>query len=831
MQGMLSKKIPFWGFVLCFAGLCVGGSPALFAQGPDVIVGSLPNTNAYGTSPGTNIYAYSVATTSCNIGTANLAWQANNNNHPVIGQDMWRLHDGRFTQIGNSWLKHGFCALQNTGLCPGCSGGGGCLSFLTPGCADPYSAGLNGSQGGLGPRSEVNATTGFFPYPFGGPPNSNAVIGRRVQVHVDDITATSFPGALYFVSGHYVAADDAAFGNQANNASYRQVTVAQNGNRDLNFVGGTQQEQPPIQAWQDNQPTVTLVDLQAPGDGLFILGYDVIDNGNGTWRYEYALYNMYSDRSARSFFVPIPNGASVTDIGFRDNPWHSGDERSTTDWSSNLTQLGLTWETQTFAQNVDANACRWGQLFNFWFTCDAAPTDNTASMEFFKPGTPTQLDFTVSAPSGNFLPSVDNLTCVQMSPTAGAVSLNWTNGTAYDSIIVRRDGQLLATLGGGSTSYNDMTSGFGTFEYTVQGTSGASLTFQVPCIVDVAPAPATGVSCFQDTLATTNVNVSWTNGMAYDSIIMYVDGSLNTTLPGSSTTHTVTGLSLGFHTIQVAGVVTGIETDRADCIVEVLATPAPNFTFQFDPAAGTYDPTTGIGSVAANFWAQEDPTSFGFPHEVQGWSLSAAFDPAVLDIAQIDASALMSTADFFNTEFVSNGFTIGAVISFSNLTTISLNGMTDLATINLDTNSGALIGNTSGATTTLSFQDGLGSGFPVDNLVVYDNGTVRSPIVVNGAITLTPLALDVFRRGDTNNDSLVNIADGIALLAYLFQMGPATCLDALEVNDDGLLNIADGISILGFLFTMGPPPAAPFPGCGSDPTSDSVECDSYNGSC
>ena len=157
--------------------------------------------------------------------------------------------------------------------------------------------------------------------------------------------------------------------------------------------------------------------------------------------------------------------------------------------------------------------------------------------------------------------------------------------------------------------------------------------------------------------------------------------------------------------------------------------------------------------------------------------------------------------------------------------------MTDLATITLDTNAGALIGNTTGVTTTINFQDGLGSGLPVDNLVVYDNGNTRSPIVIDGILTLTPLAFDVFLRGDTNNDSMVNIGDGISLLGYLFQMGPATCLDALEVNDDGEVNVADAIYVLAFLFTMGLPPANPFPGCGTDPTADSVECDSYNGSC
>ncbi|MCA9323108.1 MAG: hypothetical protein KDB53_20375, partial [Planctomycetes bacterium] len=89
--------------------------------GPDVIVGDLPSTQSYG-SLGT-ISAFSIGTTSCNIGTQNLNWYSNVNQHPVIAQNLYRIKNDRFEMIGLSHLKHGFTALTGS-VCDTCQNPG-----------------------------------------------------------------------------------------------------------------------------------------------------------------------------------------------------------------------------------------------------------------------------------------------------------------------------------------------------------------------------------------------------------------------------------------------------------------------------------------------------------------------------------------------------------------------------------------------------------------------------------------------------------------------------------------------------------------------------------
>jgi len=88
-----------------------------------------------------------------------------------------------------------------------------------------------------------------------------------------------------------------------------------------------------------------------------------------------------------------------------------------------------------------------------------------------------------------------------------------------------------------------------------------------------------------------------------------------------------------------------------------------------------------------------------------------------------------------------------------------------------------------------------------------------------------------FRRGDTNGDELVNIADAIYLLGHLFPLGPQNpiaCLDAADANVDGAVNIADVVQTLNVLF--GTPAATmpmPYPGCGTSadaPVQTGIRC-------
>ncbi|MFQ5415077.1 MAG: hypothetical protein ACE5E6_11525 [Phycisphaerae bacterium] len=392
-----------------------GGVVAGGGEGPDVIVGDLPAAQWFANING--ISAYSVATTSCNIGTVPLLWQQNNNKHPVIGQSLYRISDLRIEQVGMSFLKHGFCALQ-LNVCPPCTPtGGGCEQSLGVGCSDPYSTGLNGQQSLLGPRWQVNPTTGVFPYPWSAPPVENG-LSRRLQVHNEDLDPALNAGALYFVEGQYVTQDDAAAGNQDNNASYRPATVTENGqgNFIVTVTGATVQMQPAILAWPESNSSAQAMPIDVPGDRRFWIAWSVRGPLAGVFHYEYAVFNLNSDRAAGTFTVPMGPGASAFNVGFHAVERHSGSPYSNAPWSVTVDDAGITWSTTPFAQDANASALRWGAMYNFWFDSESEPATMDGSLGLFKPGMPEAMTISIDGPAG-----MENVAIVSSDPPDGAI--------------------------------------------------------------------------------------------------------------------------------------------------------------------------------------------------------------------------------------------------------------------------------------------------------------------------------------------------------------------------------------------------------------------------
>lgn len=354
----------------------------------DIIVGSVQDAVTYGAVEGEagSTSAYAFGATWCNVGGVPLAAQASTAQHALMAHGLYRVKGGVLEQVGMGWARHTGCALQGA-LCGACSPEpGACAAGLGVGCSDVSSASIMGTAANLGPRSQVNASTGAFPFPVTGVPAAAATIGRRCQVATADLDPAANGGATYFVECLAVHAQDATAGQAGNNASYRQVAVAAglvNGAHPLSLQGSTVQMKCAIYAWQSIVPSVKISEVDTP-DGRVVVGYNATDNGNGTWHYEYAIFNMNSDASIGSVSIPVPGAVTVSNQGFKDVNYHSGEPYSGTDWTMNVGGGAATWATQTFAQNSNANALRWGTTYNFRFDATGEPTTGQVTLGLFK---------------------------------------------------------------------------------------------------------------------------------------------------------------------------------------------------------------------------------------------------------------------------------------------------------------------------------------------------------------------------------------------------------------------------------------------------------------
>ena len=457
--------------------------------GPDVIVGQVYDLTQFGSS-GTQV-GLAVATDSCNEGSVPLNWIAlPSNDHPVIPQNLYRMSGGtsntdRFEQIGQSWLKHAFTALTQN-LCGTCQNPG-TGSLLGVECSDPYSASLNsgGSGGGtLGSRAWVNPFTGDFPRGDSAtPPRSHTGhthdgTSHRVLVNNTDLNTTINPGATYFAEAQYITPHEYAWCqanpgqcNMYNNVSYRQFSVT--GTTSFSFapVGATQRETPAVVAWTG----ATHTEIEpAPGqDGLMSVSYKVTNPSPGVWHYEYAVYNQNLDRGIQSFSVPVAPGAILSSVGFhapQQHPAWANDGTvgnagySSTPWTPVQAANSVTWNTETFATNPNANAIRWGTLYNFRFDSDRPPEITNATVGFFKTGAPIVVQV-----QGPALPSIsiNNVSIAEGNSGTTVANFNVTlSSSSSDTITVQ-----YATADGLATAGSDYVSASGTVTFTPGDTS------------------------------------------------------------------------------------------------------------------------------------------------------------------------------------------------------------------------------------------------------------------------------------------------------------------------------------------------------------------------
>ena len=105
----------------------------------------------------------------------------------------------------------------------------------------------------------------------------------------------------------------------------------------------------------------------------------------------------------------------------------------------------------------------------------------------------------------------------------------------------------------------------------------------------------------------------------------------------------------------------------------------------------------------------------------------------------------------------------------------------------------------SSGTATFSIVSWVGPG---QSMLVTENHTAILPTLYGGNITVLP-----YLTGDPNHDGIIDLADVVYLINYLFKGGPEPDpLEAGDANCDGTVDLGDIVYLINYLFKNGPPP-------------------------
>jgi len=371
--------------------------------GPDLVCSEIGSAASFGSADG--LVSYAFATTLCNVGDEPITWNANTNEHPIISQTLYKLSDGQITQIGIGHVRHMSFALESNACGLGCTPAGS--NMLGAGCSTTSAGTINGSQGLMGPRSEIESNDGFFPYPFDSINQAGDPVYKRLRATIADV---SDQDALYFVETQVVTPGETTTESKANNASYRQVLFSP-GTASATLTGPTYSGQPAINAWRDhglgiNQPDTSVIITQAttPNGGIVHLGSKATLTGTiddiEYYRYDYALHNLNEDHNIQQIRPDIFNGNQISGSTFDAADHHDGlDELiSDTPWAFSASSIGfgrgvLAWYVnEDFETNPLANVIRWGTMHTFSCEGPYKPTTGDTTITLYEPNDLDELD-------------------------------------------------------------------------------------------------------------------------------------------------------------------------------------------------------------------------------------------------------------------------------------------------------------------------------------------------------------------------------------------------------------------------------------------------------
>jgi len=241
-----------------------------------------------------------------------------------------------------------------------------------------------------------------------------------VQVPTTDVVGQP-AGTRFFVETIMLLPDDAQYVrpgasvavNAMNNATFHEVNI-NGGTANPNQLS-TPTLQPALAAWAGSDNSVVLVSADHddtpnpsasfPGTTIrcrYFVAARVTPLSSGQFHYEYAVFNLNSDRAAGALVLPLGGAASFTDFAFHHPLSHSGEPYSNTPWTFARGPSSVTFATDPYATNPNANAIRWGTTYNFGFTTNAAPTTGSATLGLFQPGPVMTLTFPgLPVPTGN----------------------------------------------------------------------------------------------------------------------------------------------------------------------------------------------------------------------------------------------------------------------------------------------------------------------------------------------------------------------------------------------------------------------------------------------